>query len=334
MNVIDWLLDSDPAIRWQVMRDLTDAPEHQVAAERARVEQEGWGARLLALQQPHGQWPVVTTPSFGSAEAAQWWQSLGPARQGTLFPVWTATTWSLALLKTFGLDPDSAAARRAVALVQENVQWEHAAEPFFAGEVEPCINGRTVALGAYFGVDTTPVVERLLGEQMEDGGWNCEQENGSVRGSFHTTIDVLEGLLAYEQNAGSTPDVTQARIRGQDYLLSRRMSRRLSTGQPVDRDRKTDAPATWDRFSFPTYWHYDVLRGLDYLRAAGAAPDDRAAEAIELVKSKRDASGRWPLENPHPGELHFPVDDGEGKPSRWNTLRALRVLRWYEQGPA
>jgi hypothetical protein len=331
MNVIDWLLDGDPAIRWQVMRDLAGAPASEAAAERARVATEGWGARLLALQQPHGQWPVLTTPTFGSIEAEQWWQSLGPAQRGTLFPGGTSTTWSLVLLRAFGLDRTSAAARRAVALVRDNVQWEHDAEPFFAGEVEPCINGRTVALGAYFGVDVAPVVERLLGEQMADGGWNCEQENGSVRGSFHSTIDVLEGLLEYEQHAGSAPDVTRAALRGQDYLLSRRMFRRLSTGQPVELDGMTDAPAAWTQFSFPTYWHYDVLRGLDYLRAAGAAPDDRAAEAIELVRSKRDADGRWPLENPHPGEPHFAIDDGAGKPSRWNTLRAMRVLGWYER---
>jgi hypothetical protein len=331
MNVTGWLLDGDPAIRWQVLRDLTDAPHDVVTAERARVATEGWGARLLALQQPHGQWPI-STPSFDSKEAEQWWHSLAPAQHGTLFPAGTATTWSLALLKSFGLEPDSAAARRAVGLVRDNVQWEHDAEPFFAGEVEPCINGRTVALGAYFGVDTTPVVDRLLGEQMEDGGWNCDQENGSVRGSFHSTIDVLEGLLEYDQNPpDNAPDVAQARLRGHEYLLSRRMFRRRSTGQPVDLDRMTDAPPAWTQFSFPTYWHYDVLRGLDYLRTAGAAPDDRAAEAVELVRSKRDDDGRWPLENPHPGELHFAIDDGEGKPSRWNTLRALRVLRWYEQ---
>jgi hypothetical protein len=332
MNVTGWLLDGDPAIRWQVLRDLTDAPEDAVEAERSLVASEGWGARLLALQQPHGQWPV-STPSFGSIEAEQWWQSLSPARRGTLFPAGTATTWSLALLKAFGLKPDSAAARRAVGLVRDHVQWEHDAEPFFAGEVEPCINGRTVALGAYFGVGVAPVVERLLGEQMEDGGWNCEQENGSTRGSFHSTIDVLEGLLEYERETGADRDVTSARLRGQDYLLTRRMFRRRSTGQPAELDRKTGAPPAWTKFSFPTYWHYDVLRGLDYLRAAGTAPDDRAAEGVEMVRSKRDQAGRWPLENPHPGELHFAIDDGEGKPSRWNTLRAMRVLRWYEQGP-
>jgi hypothetical protein len=332
MDVVEWLLDSDPAIRWQVMRDLTDAPEEQVAAKRARVASEGWGARLLALQLKSGQWDAGT-PTFTSTAAATWWQSLPPDRQGTLFPEWTSTTWSLTLLRAFGLDPASAAARRAIRLVREHCRWEHDGEPFFAGEVEPCINGRTVAIGAYFGEDVDRIVGRLIGEQMRDGGWNCEQENGSTRGSFHTTIEVLEGLLEYERATGGSAEVTAARRRGEEYLLERQMLRRLSTGEMIVHDRKTDRAATWREFSFPTYWHYDVLRGLDYLRAAGAIPDERVAEAINLVESKRAGDGRWPLEHPHPGRLHFALDEGEGKPSRWNTLRALRVLRWSEQAP-
>ena len=322
MDVVAWLLDSDPAIRWQVMRDLTDAPEEDFTAERARVAGEGWGARLLALQRKDGQWDGGT-PTFTSADAAQWWQSLPPERQGTLFPEWTSTAWSLMLLRNFGLDPASAGARHAVRLVNERCRWEHDGEAFFAGEVEPCINGKVVAIGAYFGQDVHGIVDRLVGEQMSDGGWNCEQENGSTRGSFHTTIDVLDGLLEHEQATGGTPEVRNARLRGQEYLLERRMLRRLSTGEVID-------PA-WKQFSYPTAWHYDVLRGLDYLRAAAAVPDKRVAEAIDLVESKRDADGRWPLENPHPGRLHFAMDEGEGRPSRWNTLRAMRVLRWYEQ---
>lgn len=229
------------------------------------------------------------------------------------------------LLRNFGLDPVSPEARRAVSLVREHCQWEHDGEPFFAGEVEPCINGKVVAIGAYFGEDVQRIVGRLLGEQMSDGGWNCEQENGSTRGSFHSTIDVLDGLLEYERALGGSSEVSAARLRGQEYLLERRMLRRLSTGEVIDH--------AWTQFSYPTYWHYDVLRSLDYLRAAGAAPDERVAEAIDLVESKRDAGGRWLLENPHPGRLHFAMDEGEGRPSRWNTLRAMRVLRWYEQTP-
>ena len=319
MDVIEWLLDSDPAIRWQVMRDLTGAPQAEVAAERARVATDGWGARLLRLQLSSGQWDGGI-PDFKSPKALEWWRSMPPERQGTLFPEWTSTAWSLMLLRHFGLDPASAQARHAVELVREHVQWEHEGEPFFAGEVEPCINGKTVALGAYFGVDVHHIVERLLGEQMTDGGWNCEQENGATVGSFHTTIDVLEGLAEYERAVGVRPDVTAARNRGHEYMLRRKMFRRLTTGEVVD-------PA-FTQFSFPTYWHYDVLRGLDYLRAAGVQPDERTGAAIDLVESKRDGDGRWPLENQHPGRMHFAMDEGEGKPSRWNTLRAMRVLRW------
>ncbi len=303
MTVQEWLLDSDPAVRWQVMRDLTGAPEADVASERDRVTTEGWGARLLALQGPDGQWGG-----------------------GTLFPVWTSTAWTLMLLRQLGLDPTSEPARRAVALVRENSRWEHAGQPFFEGEVEPCINGRTVAIGTYFGQDADRIVDRLLGEQLADGGWNCEQENGSTRGSFHSTICVLEGLLEYERAAGSSPAmaaVTAARERGQEYLLQRRLLRRLSTGDVID--------PSWTQFSFPPRWLYDVLRALDYLRAADVTPDERVAEAIALVESKRGPDGRWLLENTHPGDVYFELDDGEGRPSRWNTLHALRVLAWYEQ---
>ena len=324
MDVVAWLLDSDPAIRWQVMRDLTDAPEGDFAAERARVAGEGWGARLLALQRPDGQWDGGT-PTFRSTAAAEWWQSLPLERQGTLFPEWTSTAWSLMLLRNFGLDPMSAGARHAIRLVDERCRWEHDGEALFAGEVEPCINGKAVAIGAYFRRDVQGIVDRLLGEQMSDGGWNCEQENGSTRGSFHTTIDVLDGLLEHERATGGTPEVRTARLRGQEYLLERRLLRKLSTGEVID--------LAWKQFSYPTGWYYDVLRGLDYLRAAAAVPDQRVGEAIDLVESKRDADGRWPLENPHPGRLHFAMDEGEGRPSRWNTLRAMRVLRWYEQTP-
>jgi hypothetical protein len=213
-----------------------------------------------------------------------------------------------------------------VGLVRERVTWrgcgpqEADDNPFFAGEVEPCINGKVVALGAYFGVDVAPIVDRLLGEQMDDGGWNCEQENGSTRGSFHTTIAVLEGLLEHEWSTGGTAATAAARRRGEEYLLERRLLRRRSTGELID--------PSFTRFSFPTFYFYDALRGLDYLRAAGVRPDERAAEAVDLVRSRRGSDGRWPLENVHPGRRYFPIDDDEGRPSRWNTLRAMRVLRW------
>jgi hypothetical protein len=199
--------------------------------------------------------------------------------------------------------------------------WDFVGNPFFAGEVEPCINGQVGASGAYFRQDIQRILDRLLGEQMADGGWNCEQEHGSTRGSFHTTICVLEALLEYELAGGSRLAVTEARLRGQEYLLERLLLRRRTTGEIVD-------PA-WMRFSFPNWWHYDVLRGLEYLRRAGVTPDERVAEAIELVEAKRGGDGRWPLENQHPGRMAVEMNEGEGRPSRWNTLRALRVLDWY-----
>jgi hypothetical protein len=296
--VMEWLLDSDPSIRWQVMRDLTDAGDDAVAAERARVAVEGWGAQLLALQEPDGRWGG-----------------------GTYFPSWTSTAWSLSLLRTLGLDPRSEPAQRAVAPVRENAKWEYDDLPFFDGEVEPCINGLAVALGSYYDQDVQVIVDRLLGEQMSDGGWNCEQERGSTRGSFHSTICVLEGLLEHERATGATPELTAARLKGQEYLVERRLLHRLSTGEVIDPD--------WTQFSFPTYYFYDVLRALDYLRDAAAVPDERLEEAVALVEKKR-TDGRWFLENPHPGDTHLDLNESEGNPSRWNTLRALRVLRWYD----
>jgi len=312
VSLLDWLLDSDPSIRWQVLRDLTQAPDREFAAERARVATEGAGARLLALQAADGRWG-----------GAAW-------NHG-----WDSTMHALTLLRELGLDPSSDEARRAVGLVRERVTWQDCgpeeceANAFFAGEIEPCINGQVAASGAYFGQDVRGLVDRLLGEQLSDGGWNCEAERGSTRSSFNTTICVLEALLEHERAVGSAAQVTAARLRGQEYLLERRLFRRLSTGEAIEGDRK--GGSLWARFAFPTWWHYDVLRGLDYLRSAGVRPDERVAEAIELVASKRNRDGRWPLETRHPGRMLVETDDGEGLPSRWNTLRALRVLRWYEQ---
>jgi len=239
----------------------------------------------------------------------------------------------LMLLRDLGLDPASDQARRAVGLVRDRVTWQGSGPPecdgnsFFEGEVEPCINGQVGAVGAYFGQDVRGIVERLLGEQLSDGGWNCAAANGSTRSSFNTTICVLEALLEHERAGRGTPAVTESRLRGQEYLLERRLFRRRSTGEVIERDRKSGA--AWTRFAFPTWWYYDVLRGLDYLRSAAVAPDERVTEAIELVASKRDGDGRWPLETRHPGVMPVEIDAGESRPSRWNTLRALRVLRWY-----
>ena len=190
--VIDWLLDAESSIRWQVMHDLTDTPEEIVAAERSRVASVGWGARLLEQQRPDGQWGDGVTTPF-------WWSNM----------------YTLLFLRDLGVDPKSERARAAIDLVRDNVTWgpEFGDSPFFEGEVEPCINGRVVAFGAYFDERSDRLVDRLLSEQLVDGGWNCEAERGSLRSSFHTTICVLEGLLAFEKAFDAASTVTDARKR-------------------------------------------------------------------------------------------------------------------------
>ena len=297
--VVKWLLDSDPAIRWQVMRDLTDASDEAVAAERSRVATEGWGAQLLARQTPEGHWGDDTEHG------------------------WMTTNDALALLRELGADPAHEKVRKAIGLVRERITWfQLDGQPFFDGETEACINGRILAAGAYFGAPVEKLLERLLGEQLEDGGWNCEAPP-SKRSSFHSTICVLEGLLAYEKAHGPSREVTEARRRAEEYLLVRRMLRSLSTGEVINK--------RWMRFSFPTIWYYDVLRGLDYLRSAGVEPDERVAEAVAVVKERSHQNERWPLNriNPDHDRLAFDMETEAGKASRWITLRALRVLDWY-----
>lgn len=299
-EVIAWLLDGDPSIRWQVMRDLMHAPDHAVATERARIASEGWGADLLALQTSEGHWNDETEHG------------------------WMTTTDVLQVLREIGGDPADERVARAVDLVKERVTWfQLDGRPFFDGETEACINGRILASGAYFGADVTRLLARLLSEQLEDGGWNCEAPP-STRSSFHSTICVLEGLLAYEKAHGTDPAVTQARVRAHDYLLARRLMRSLTSGDVID--------GRWTEFSFPVVWYYDVLRGLDYLRSAGIEADDRVAEAATIVSQRQLADGRWPLDTLRRDQNRIPIsfETDVGAPSRWNTLRALRVLEWYE----
>jgi hypothetical protein len=308
VSAIDWLLESDPAVRWQVMRDLTDASADDVATERARVANEGWGAELLGLQAEDGQWD-------GGTYRPGWADDEKP-----FFDAWTATHFSLALLRELGVDPADPKVVRAVGRVRDGVRWEANDAPYFDGEVEPCINGLALANAAYFGQGGDPIVERLLADQLGDGGWNCWAEYGASVGSFHSSICVLEGLLGWERAGGTDDRVTEARLRGEEYLLDRELFRRRSTGAVAD--------PRFTMLSFPTWWYYDVLRGLDYLRLARPGPDDRCAAAIALVTEKADEGGRWPLENIHQGPTHIEMEGPTGFPSRWNTLRAMRVLRW------
>ena len=277
------------------MRDLTDAAPDAIAAERSHVATEGWGAELLARQLPDGSWG-----------GGQWD---------------LVTLWSLVVLKDLGLDPASEQARAMIDRVDKGLVFAPLDNrPFLHGETEPCINGRILGVGAYFKGPNDALAEQLLDEQLQDGGWNCEAPK-SQRSSFHTTICALEGLLAYERAGSGLVNVKEARERGEAYLLDRRMFRSLRTGEILEK--------RWLRFSFPTFWHYDVLRGLEYLRDAGVQPDDRVAEAVEVVVKRRHQNGRWPLNLLHPERIPLAMETEPGRASRWNTLRALRVLRWY-----
>ena len=302
---LKWLLDSDPAIRWQVMRDLADEAPNAIASERSRVATEGWGAQLLLRQSPAGNWG-------------------GPKEDRGLL----VTLYALVVLKDLGLDPASKQASRMIDRVDKRLVFKPLNNrPFLHGETEPCINGRILGLGAYFKEPNDALANQLLGEQLEDGGWNCEAQEESPkrpkshRSSFHTTICVLEGLLDYERAGGKSAAVTRARKRAENYLLQRSMFRSLRTGEVIDE--------RWLRFSFPTFWHYDVLRGLDYLRNAGIQPDSRVTGAVQIVIERRHQNGRWPLNLRHPEYIPLEMETEIGSASRWNTLRALRVLHWY-----
>jgi hypothetical protein len=312
VDTIDWLIDSDPAIRWQVMRDLTGASRSAIAVERARVPREGLGEAILARQESDGSWRRADAP------------------------IWLPTLFTLLLLRTTGVDPAEPAVESAVARLETSLRWndrdggwnlrpaETGGNLFFEGEVEPCINGGVLALGAYFGRPAEDLAHRFVSEQLEDGGWNCEAPKSKCS-SFHTTICVLEGLFEYERAAGSTPElisqIAAARRRGEEYLLKRRLFRRLSTGEVANPE--------FLELAFPPRYHYDVLRALDYFRAANKEPDPRVADAMGVVESRRRADGRWLLNRAYDEALAVPVGENVGEPSRWNTLRALRVLRWY-----
>jgi hypothetical protein len=297
MDVVRWLLEGDPAVRWQALRDLTEAAPDVLAAERAAIAREGLGARILAAQGADGAWHQDGEPD------------------------WVPTLFSLVMLKATGVDPSDPAAIAAMERLAVGYRWaeELGAKPFFGGEVEPCINGHALGVSAYFGRADDALVHRLLDDQRADGGWNCDAS--SAVSSYHSTICVIEGLLAYERAVGGAPEVAAARARGEAYLLARGLFRRRSTGEPA-------SPAFLE-LAFPTRYHHDVLRGLDHLRAAGAAPDPRVADAIGVVAGRRQPDGRWRLDVRRDDGLTVPFGEEVGAPSRWNTLRALRVLRWY-----
>jgi hypothetical protein len=338
--VVQWLLQGDPAIRWQVLRDLLDASEVEVATERARVEHEGWGARLLALRGADGLWAdgacFPGTAEFAAATA----RALAAGEPPPPFPSdpaepaeaatdgadpgqpWTATYPVLLDLCHLGVAPDSPVMQQTADLVARNCRWEYDGLPFFDGEVDCCINAGTILIGTYLGVDVSSLVQRLVADQMPDGGWNCWAQTRPAPSSFASTLDVVDALLRWERQTGGSEEVSRARRGGEEYLLRRHLFRSLRTGEVVN--------PQWASFSHPPRWHYDLLKATDYFARRGGRPDPRLAEATDLVRAKRQPNGRWLLENTHAGAVHFRFEEPDGTPSRWNTLRALRVLRWYD----
>ena len=319
MMLTEWLLDSDPALRWQVERDVVGEPAEIWQATRARIATEGFGERLLALQDPDGQWA-------GGAFFPADFDFDGPeAAEGAGQP-WTATTWTLNSLREWGLDSAVLRERRTAELLAANSRWEYEDLPYWGGEVDCCINAWTVANGVWLGADVAGIVDWLLDHRLADGGWNCEWVEGSTRSSFHSTLNSCKGLLAYEAATGGTDVVRAARRSGEEYLLQRGLFRRLSTGEPV---------GPWvDRFTYPFRWVCNVLNAADYFRQAalidGTSPDPRMADAIALIRGARQPDGTWLQGRRAPGRVWFDVDVPEGESSKWLTLYGTRVLAWWD----
>jgi hypothetical protein len=316
-DVMAWLRDSDPALRWQVERDLLLEPPEVWEATRAMVATEGFGARLLALEDPDGQW------AGGAYYPADFDFHAPEAEPGQ---PWTATTWTLNALREWGLDPAVLRERRTAELLGENSRWEYENLPFWGGEVDCCINAYTVANGLWLGADITGIVDWFVEHRLPDGGWNCMWVEGATRSSFHSTLNSLKGLLAYDVATGGTDATHTARRSGEEYLLQRGLFRRLSTGEPV---------GPWvDRFAYPFRWSYNVLNAAEYFRQAslldGAPPDPRMADAIELIGAARQPDGTWLQAGRHPGRVWFEVDAPAGEPSKWLTLFGTRVLVWWD----
>lgn len=301
--VIEWLMKGDPSVRWQVMRDLLGMSANLVAAERARVASEGWGAQLLALQDPDG----------GFA--------------GALYsPKWTSTTYSLLLLERLGLERGHPRALDGCRHLWDGARWYGGGLNLATSirEPETCITGMLVLLASAFGhadPRLDPTVEWLLGQQLGDGGWNCESiRSGSIHGSFHTSITVLEALSMYARWGGSVP-VASAIVAGEGFFADHRLDRSHRTGEVVDR--------AFSRFPFPPQWHFDIMRGLEHFWAEGAVRDVRLEDAVAVIRRARRADGSWPMYRPYPGRYWFALE--ERGASRWSTLRAMRVLAWWDE---
>lgn len=303
-HVVDWLLEGDPAVAWQTQRDLTNADPDVWSATRRRIATEGWGRRLLDEQGPDGLWGG-----------------------GLYQPKWTSTHYTLMLLRRLGLPPGNDQAVAGVMRLLDDADWVDGGVSYWSGRLlaERCVNGMVLSLASYFGVGeprVDSIAGLLIGSRLADGGWNCRDYEGATHSSFHTTISVLEGLLLWQRLTGSTA-ADDAMASGQEFLLRHRLYKSHRTGSVINQ--------AWVTFHFPPRWHYDVLRGLDYLRDAGASTDERAADGIDLVRAKRRQDGRWDKGTQYGGATYFMLEPGR-VPGRWNTLHASRVLQWWDAG--
>ncbi len=302
-RVIQWLLEGDASIRWQTLQDLTDASNEQLEKERARIATEGWGARLLALQDQTGMWS-----------------------RGIYSPKWTSTTYTMLLLKRLGLPPQNSKAIKACKILLERGFYRDGGVNYFASlkHSETCVTGMILSLLAYFQHEDDRIhslAEYLLNQQMPDGGWNCQSYKGARHSSFHTTISVLEGLREYEKfQPQNIEKIQQAQACGREFLLIHQLFKSHRTGKVVN--------SAFTRFSFPPRWYYDILRALDYFQECNAEQDERLTDAIEIVLRRRTQDGKWRLQNRHSGKTFFEMET-IGEQSRWNTLRALRILKWW-----
>jgi hypothetical protein len=313
-EAIDWLLDGDPAIRWQTLRDLVGAAERTVQRERKKVALDGWGARLLALQAPQGTWAAGLSSD-----------------SGLYSPKWTSTTYTMLLLRDFGLAANNRQAQRACTLLLDQGLRQDGGINYgtwaqWTGQGETCVTGMVLSILAHFEYDDhrlDTVADHLLERQMPDGGWNCRLARGATHASVHTTISVLEGLRRYELlHRRKGRELQAAQRRGREFLLVHRLFRSHRTGEIIK--------PVFTRFAFPPRWHYDILRALDYFQAVHAPRDQRLAEAVAIVRKGQGEDNRWRLQHEHKGKTHFRLER-LGAPSRWNTLRALRVLKWWDR---
>jgi len=299
---LEWLLDGDPSVVWQVEREILEQAKDAWTATRSRVAKEGWGRRLLDVQDADGKWAG-----------------------GIYGPKWTSTTYTLLQLRRLGLHPANPQAITGCRVLLDDADWLDGGVSYWSGRLlaERCVNGMVLSLVTYFDVDDERIdgiADLLIDSRVSDGGWNCEDYKGDTHhSSFHSTISVLEGLLLWKRRTG-TNAADDALTTGAEVLLNHGMFRSHRTGEVVNKE--------WTKFHFPPRWHYDVLRGLDHLRDAGHAPDGRAEEAIDVVVQRRRADGKWRVGPRYSGLRHFTMEDGR-LPGRWNTLRALRVLKWW-----